>query len=74
MTAEVLPFLSPVTKAEIEALRGKLGQCEDALLQAGDAIKDLQARLESEKVMKDFYQDLATRRLSRIIELGGQDG
>lgn len=74
MTAEVLPFLSPVTKAEIEALRAKLGQCEEALLQAGDAIKDLQARLESEKVMKVFYQDLATRRLTRIIELENTNG
>lgn len=74
MTADVLPFVPPALRAEVEAMQAKLGTCEEALLRASDAIKDLQSRLETEKVMKDFYQDLATRRLTRIIELGGEDG
>lgn len=73
MSADVLPFIPPAARERIEDLLSELGKAQEALLKAHDAITDLQRKLQSEKIAKEFYQDLATRRLLQIIELEGNN-
>jgi hypothetical protein len=72
--ADVIPFVPPAIKTELDDLKARLGQCEAALHLASSTIRDLQRELESEKVMKSFYQDLATRRMQQIIALENLNG
>ena len=65
MTAKVLQFGSVGNIRRIKELEAQLGEAHDALLRAKDVILELQ----KEQKYREFYQWLATSRLSETIAL-----
>ena len=65
MTADILPFGAIEHIRRIKELEKQLGEAHDALLRA----KDIIINLQEEKKYREFYQSLATERLTDIINL-----
>lgn len=72
MTADVLPFAPLPEVRRVKELEKQLAESNTRLGEAHDALmraKDVITSLQDEKKYREFYQWLATERLTDIVDL-----